>query len=66
MLDASEALDVYLGDLEHLGGRIGLDYGNRVFRLKFYECLPLGLHEWTVSQENTYSGDFTVFGTGWR
>ena len=69
-MGAGEALDIYVDDMEKLGECVGLGPGDLYFRLQFYEGLPLALHEWAVSMENVYSGDFPsswpIFGTGWR
>ena len=57
-LEASETVDVYLGHLERLGGRLGLTLNDLVFRVKFYEGLPASIYEWAVTHEHAYTADF--------
>ena len=60
MLGSSEALDVFLDSLECLGGQLGLNSEDRVFRFKFTEGLPSALHAGAVSRKTTYSGDYAI------
>ena len=50
-------------NLERLGNRVGLDPDNLFFRVRFFERLPALLHEWAVSCEDAYTGEFpTILG----
>ena len=57
-LFAGETVDVYLGRLERLGGRLGLTLYDMAFRVKFYEGLPASIYEWAVTHEQAYTADF--------
>ena len=48
-LKAGESVDIYLGHLERLGGRLGLTLNDLAFRVKFYEGLPASVYEWAVT-----------------
>ena len=56
--EAGETVDVYLGRLERLGGRLGLTLNDMAFRVKFYEGLPASIYEWAVTHEQAYTADF--------
>ena len=55
---AGETVDIYLGRLEQLGGRVGLTLNDMAFRVKFYEGLPASIYEWVVTHEQAYTADF--------
>lgn len=57
-LEAGETVDVYLGRLERLSGRLGLTREDLIFRVKFYEGLPASVYEWAVTHEQAYTADF--------
>ena len=57
-LEAGDTVDVYLGRLEQLGGRLGLTLNDMAFRVKFYEGLPASIYEWAVTHEQAYTADF--------
>ena len=57
-LEAGKTVDVYLGHLERLGGRLGLTLNDLAFRVKFYEGLPASVYEWAVTHEQAYTADF--------
>ena len=57
-LEAGEAVDVCLGRLERLGGRVGLTRTDLAFRVKFFEGLPASMYEWAVTQEQAYTAEF--------
>ena len=59
-LGADEPVDVYLDDLERLGGRFGLSSSDLAFRVKFYEGLPTFVYDWAVSHEGAYTAEFNV------
>ena len=54
---AGETVDIYLGRLELLGGRLGLTLNDMAFRVKFYEGLPASIYEWAVTHEQAYPAD---------
>ena len=54
----NETVDIYLGRLERLGGRVGLTLNDMAFRVKFYEGLPSSIYEWAVTHEQAYTADF--------
>ena len=56
--EAGDTVDIYLGRLERLGGRLGLTRNDLAFRVKFYEGLPASVYEWAVTHEQAYSADF--------
>ena len=56
--EACETVDVYLGRLERLGGRLGLTLNDLAIRIKFYEGLPASVDERAVTHEQAYTADF--------
>ena len=57
-LEADEAVDVYVDDLERLGQRLGVASVDLVFRTKFYEGLPAAVYEWAVTRTGAYTAEF--------
>ena len=57
-LEAGEAVDVHLGRLERLGGRLGLTPTDLALRVKFFEGLPASIYERAVTHEQAYTAEF--------
>ena len=55
---AGETVDIYLGCLERLDGRLGLTLNVLAFRVKFFERLPASIYEVVVTHELAYTADF--------
>ena len=59
-LQAGEAVDVYVDDLERLGLRLGIGVNSVAFRVQFYEGLPESEYNWAVSREDAYTAEFSA------
>ena len=57
-LQAGEAVDVYMDDLQRLGARVGAKPEDMFFRVKFLEGLPSSTHKWAVMLPEVYTSDF--------
>ena len=57
-LEAGEAVDVYLDDLQRFGAWMGASSGDKFFRVKFLDGLPSPIYKWAVMLPEVYSCDF--------
>lgn len=57
-LQAGEAVDVYVDDLQRFGARMEVRTGDMIFRVKFLEGLPSSIHRWAVMLPEVYTSDF--------